>query len=160
MILLFKNKNAAIREDEAVFQRFMKNRHFIHFIGMIDPPKPGVSECAALVEFRHFRPGTQRNDLLSIRLLDWEDIIWKIISIPEEDMEYMESIVGECGLIIMKAVPATIDKGQIITFPVKNERTFLLLNAPGHPVFRNDPDLLKILLKAEALTVEKIQEKI
>lgn len=148
-----------VPENNNQFQEFMKNDYFIHYVGMLNPPRPGVSECGSLLEFTYFKPGTPRNELFIMRIVFWADIVWSIVSIPIKEKNLMEKIVDQCGLRIANGIPTMFADGKIQKFPADNERIFTLENKSGHLVYRNDPAINDQLIKTELEALEKIQKK-
>ena len=160
MINVIEDGGVPIPESDEQFQQFMKNEHLVHFVGMLMPPRPGVMECIDSIEQKHFKPGTLRNELFLMRIIDWSDIVWIMISIPIKDKNLAEAVSKECGLRIADGVPTVIDGKSIQTFPGNNERVFTFENEHGHPVYRNDPAVTKSILDAERATFEKTHKKL
>ena len=148
-----------VSETDEQMQEFMRNERFIHYVGMINPPRPGVSECITLLEHKHYQPKTPRNELFIMRLIDWNDIMWVIISIPIEEKNLMEAVADECGLRIADGIPTMISGGGVERFPISNERIFTLENKSGHLVYRNDPVINEVLLASEIETFDRITKK-
>jgi len=99
---LFKD---ATLDDVAEFVRDPRN---VHYIGMLLPPRPGVRLFSTRLEYEHYVPGTVRNGLYRIAIINREDIIWVLISIPKEDAPLAGKIAGECGLRFADGVPTII----------------------------------------------------
>lgn len=148
-----------IPKSDEHFQEFFKNERFMHYVGMISPPRLGVEEFVSLVEHRHFKPGTLRNELFIMRIIDLEDITWLIMSIPVEDISLAESAAGECGLRIANGVPTMISGNGFQRFPADNERVFTLENRSDHPTYRNDSVSERVILNAEQETVDRMKTK-
>lgn len=156
MIYVLEENGVAIRQELEQLKQFMGNEEFIHYVGMLIPPRPGVSECIALLEHRHFKPGTVRNHLLIMHMISWSEIIWSIASIPIAERSKMEEVADECGLRAVEGVPAMISGEGMDVFPVDNERTYTFENKADHPVFRNDPELNDKMIEAEFRSIERI----
>lgn len=159
MISVIEDGGIQIPESEEQFQQFMKGERLIHYVGMIAPPRPGVNEFISLLEHKHFKPGTPRNELFFMRIVEWGDIFWVIASIPSEDKIFAENIAKECRLRIADGIPTMISHKGIQTFPANNERVFTLENESEHPVYRNNPATHREILAAEQETVDRIHAK-
>lgn len=138
-----------VSENEKQFLEFMAVERFVHFVGMMNPPRPGVSECITLLEHTYYKPNTPRNELFIMRIVEWANMVWVIISIPTEERSFMEQIADSCGLRIANGTPTIIDGKGVRQFPANNERVFTLENKPGHLVYQNDDRLTRQLLDAE-----------
>ena len=147
-----------IDESFEQLEEFVKNKRFVHYVGMLVPPRPGVAECMTLVEHTHFKPGTEKNELFIMRIIEWSEMVWVMMSIPHEDKSLVEKIAKECGLRIANGVPTAFTRDSIQQFPVNNERIFTFENVSGHPIYRNDPGLDKTIFDAEKETMEKISK--
>ena len=121
-------------EDSRVF---FADPHYIHYAGMINPPRPGFADCIQMLEHMHFAPGTLRNDRFHMRVINWEGIIWGIVSIPTAEKELMERIAQVNGLRIANGIPVMLSGGGMHKFPVESKNLFVLENVSGHPVYCN-----------------------
>jgi len=147
---LFKNVTL---EDVAEFVRDPRN---IHYLGMIVPPRPGVRLFCTRLEYKHYIPGTVRNELFKIALINWEDIIWMLISIPKGDAPLAGKIAEECGLRFADGVPTIIASEGIVQFPVNESNLFTLENIPGHRIYGKSRVRFLDIIKEETRQVELI----
>ena len=132
---LVKDGGIEVAESPTDYQRFFADPSFIHYAGMLNPPRPGVLDCVQMLENIHYKPGSDRNHLFLLRLLDWQDILWTIVSIPIAEKANMERVAQVNGLRIANGVPTMFADGGIHSFPVSNDRVFTLENIHGHPVY-------------------------
>jgi hypothetical protein len=95
---LVNDDGTAVIESPVDYQRFFANPGFIHYAGMISPPRPGVDDCIQMLEHTNYKPGSDRNHLFVIRVLEWQDILWAIVSIPIAEKANMERIAQVNGL--------------------------------------------------------------
>ena len=95
-------------ETEEETELFFKNANFVHFVGMIAPPRPGIRLCITKLEHYHYPPGSDISNDFFMRLREWEDILWAIVSIPKNDIEIMQNVAKETGLIIADGLPCII----------------------------------------------------
>ncbi|MFC1594805.1 hypothetical protein ACFL3E_00035 [Patescibacteria group bacterium] len=146
-------------ETDDEVRAFVSDPKYTHFVGMLEPPRPGVIECITALELTHYKPDTPRNDDFHLRIINWSDIAWILVSIPTNEVCLMESTADACGLRIANGVPTMISQGEFSQFPANNERVFTLENKPGHPVYRNDPAITVALREGEREAVERIRNK-
>lgn len=132
---IVKDDQTTVEESEVDYQRFFADPKFIHYVGMLNPLRPGVPDCFHTLEFQYYKPRTARNHLYILRLLEWCDMLWGIVSIPIEEKHLMERAAKVNGLRVVDGVPTLFD-GGVHHFPVSNSRIFTLENVPGHPVYK------------------------
>lgn len=132
---IVKDDLSLIDESDEDLQRFFANPGFIHYVGMLNPPRPGVADCFQTLEFSYFKPETPRNHLYVLRILEWEEILWGIVSIPIEEKHLMEKSAQVNRLRIANGVPMMFMGDKCSQFPVSNDRVFTLENISGHPVY-------------------------
>ncbi len=125
-MLLARENGEPIEESAEASEAFFKREEFIHFICMLNPPRPGIRECIQLLEHTHYAMGTPANSHLWFRVLLWEDLTWGIVSIPFTDREYMESVAALCGLRISNSIPVMVNAKGMAPFPIHDLRTFML----------------------------------
>lgn len=150
-----KNKTIVIgdeetkEETEEESELFFSNQSFVHFIGMLNPPRPGVRLCFIELEHTYFPPEADINKDFFMRLLNWEGIIWGIVSIPKTEIDLMEEVAEKNGLRLINGIPCVFTQGGMELFPIKGiERVFTLENIPSHPIYADNPgEVNKILAK-------------
>lgn len=147
---------AKILHQSTDINELLKRRDFIHYIGMVNPPRPGVQECLTALEYTYFLPGTVLNDEFQLTVVEWNDIGWVIVSIPLTKASLMETVAHQCGLRIADGIPMMITGEGSERFPFANKNTYVLENQSGHPVYRNDPVVNEQLHNAEMETVGRI----
>lgn len=130
-----KDDGTLAEESENDLKTFMNDPYFIHYVGMLIPPRPGFDDCVQQLEFSYFKPGTKRNDLFHLRVISWEDIVWGVVSIPISEKRLMETVAAACRLRVANGVPCVISADGFKSFPFENSRMFTLENIPGHPVY-------------------------
>lgn len=143
-------------EDKKDIDKFFDDQKYIHYIGMISPPRPGVALCLTELEHTHYPPGSPKNDNFLLRILKWSEMVWVVVSIPISDKHLMEEVASKCGLRIANGVPTILSSSGDEQFPVNNERVFTLENKSGHPAYHNDPQVDKTIKEAELSEIEKI----
>lgn len=134
---IVKDQGILVEESDEELQKFVANPDFIHYVGMLNPPRPGLTDCMQTLEFKYFRPGTPRNELFNVRILEWEEIQWVIVSIPIKEKHLMERAAQVNRLRVADGVPTVFSGRGANQFPISNERVFTLENIPGHPIYTN-----------------------
>ena len=124
-------------ESNEAFQAFFEDPAYIHYIGMLLPPRPGVADTMQMLEFNHYRPNTPRNDLFQLRMVEWMEITWGIVSIPIAEKAFMEHIALVNSVRITDGVPTMFADGGMYRFPVDNPRIFTLENTRDHPIYQS-----------------------
>ena len=129
---------------------------YVHFVGMVMPPRPGVRLCFTKLEYTYFIPGTPRNQKFHFSALKWKEIIWAIASIPVKDAHLMEKVASETGLRITRNHLITADGEEF--FSLGTGRIFHLENIKEHPVYRSTPSEIQHFLEEETEEIEKIEK--
>ncbi len=137
---LVKDRGVTVNESPPDYQRFFASPGFIHYTGMLNPPRPGVEDCIQMLEQSYYKPGTDRNHLFIMRVLEWQDMLWVIVSIPIGEKAHMERVAQVNGLRVANGVPTMLSGDGVHRFPVSNDRVFTLENISGHPVYTNQGD--------------------
>lgn len=121
-------------ESESESRIFFADQQWIHFVGMAQ--RPGVADCLQTMEHSHYPPESDGNDNFHLRILQWEEIVWFITSIPRVDYKKMEAVALACGLRITNGVPRIINDKGLSSFPIDQDNVFTLENIPTHPIYR------------------------
>lgn len=136
MLVIDDGKGArTVNETDEQLQKFLENGQFMHFVGMYI--RPGVKEWISLLEHTHYIPRTPRNEFFQLRIIEWEDMIWFLVSIPVAERHLAEETAKKCGIRIADGVPTMFHREGVTRFPADNERVFTLENVSGHPVYRS-----------------------
>lgn len=143
-------------ESKAELEEFLRNQDYISFVGMIAPRRPGVQLCFVTLEYRYYIPDTPRNEKYFLRIFEWQNTVWAMVSIPREDKHLMEEVAAECGLRIADGIPHMISAEGVIPFPAGTNNVFTLENISGHEVYENDPQKNLLLMQDERAKIEKI----
>lgn len=144
-------------ESKEESEKFFSDPNFAHFIGMIAPPRPGVELCFVELEHTYFPPGTDINKDFIMRLLNWEGIIWGIVSIPKTEIDLIKEVAEKNGLKLVSGTPHAFTQEGIKPFPIKDsDGTFVLENISGHRIYANDSENTNKILDKEKSEVEKI----
>lgn len=154
--MLESAKGRALPESDQELQEFLRDPQFVHFVGSLQPVRPGVQLFMVKLEYLHFNPWSPRNDQLHLRIFDWHAMKWAMVSIPRSERHLAEKIAGECSVRISDGVPTLIAGGGVEKFPASNERVFSLENTARHPVYDNDPEIFRTVMEAEQREIERI----
>ena len=107
---------------------FVARPDLVHFIGM--PIRPSVAECMRRLEFTHYPPATDRNELFHINLIEWAKVTWALISIPGAEKGLMEQEARATGLALLWGPPRVSVNGTVQMFPFPSVRLFSLVGNP------------------------------
>ena len=134
-MVLLKDGGVQVEESDDDVRVFFGDPHFVHFVGMLSPPRPGVADCLQMLEHTHFASNTPRNDLFIMRIIEWGEILWGIVSIPVAEREHMDRIAQVNGLHAVRGSPVMIDAAGPHMFPIDCANLHTLENNRGHPVY-------------------------
>ena len=99
--------------------------------------RPGTQAFMEETENTHYTPGTERNALFNLNLLNWEGLVWCIIAVPIGDRALVEAILPRHGLRMVLGTPYMIGGGKAATFPMDGKDVFSLENTAAHYEARN-----------------------
>lgn len=145
--------------SDAEIRKFGEDKRFIHFAGLLNPPRPGVRLFAVKMEYFHFEPGTPKNDEFIFHIVNWEEMTFGVISIPKEYMDLAKKVAQEVGLRIADGIPHMLLGGQSRPFPMDTDNVFTLENVSGHAVYSSDPQTMFNLFAKENYEMEEIFRK-
>lgn len=149
-----------IIKDLLKFQESLKSPDFVWFIGMIDPPRPGVRLCFTKLEYMFYPPDTPRNESFMMGILGWDGILWGVVGIPVKEKEYMDEIASGIDLEIIPKIPCSISSAGIDFFPIKGKNVYMLINAETHPIFGcATKEEISDLFKEESEEIKRVIEK-
>lgn len=114
--------------------------------------RPGVRLFACKLEYTYYPPRSGKNYKFEMSLLKWPEdfpMLWAIMTVPIEDRPYVEEIAAQCGLKLANGIPLVLGGGKEQWFPMKSDRVWSLENTPDHPVYSNNPAVLKELEEKE-----------
>jgi hypothetical protein len=136
--------------------RFIKNPEFVHFVGIWCPPWPGFRLCVIRLELTHFPPGSEKGKDFWLRIFEWGNFLWAIVSIPQKKENLMKNIAKECGVKIVKRKIHTLTPSGVEEFPLNNHYNVFLLENPS--LYRITPEGIERLLKKESKEIKLIEE--
>ncbi len=123
-------------EDEKESEQFFSNPLYVHYVGLLQ--RPGVVDCAQMLEFHYYPVGTFANSFLHVRSIEWEGCLWVVISIPQGDRKKMERVTQVNRLRIANGIPCIISSKGLSRLPVPTDHVFTLENISGHPVYKQN----------------------
>ncbi len=127
------NRELLLDESDDALKRFFASPRFVHYVGEL---RRSVIECFAALEMTYFSPVTSRNHLFMMRIMEWEGILWGIVSIPAEDIRSMTNTARVARISIVRGAPVRLTDGETRLFPISNKRVFTLENESRHPIRR------------------------
>lgn len=114
------------------------------------------------LEYEHFSPFGEENDLLDVSMIDWPKddfkIRWVIISVPIEYKEHVYKIATECSLRIADGVPTVLGGGKVETFPVNGPTVYTIEYTSDNPVYNQNQKEIDNLKNEEKKKCEEIIE--
>jgi len=129
---------------------------WFHYTGLFYPQRPGVALFNVLLEYIFYKPNTEDNDKILMAIINWEDSIWSICSIPKEDFKNAEIVSKKTGLKIVHGVPVSISYEGIIPFLMNSNSVFTLEFRKKHPLYDLNFDE-QILITLEYELIQKIK---
>lgn len=136
-------------------QKFSEDSRYFHFVGMLDPPQPGVRILFARLEHDIFSPGTPRYELLKATVIKWSHKEWAMISIPKQEAGLVQKLAAQCGLLVAQGEPVMNYPEGPEEFPVRGngKNVFTLLNPPSHIIFSENAEEIRDVIGREILQV-------
>jgi len=141
---------------EEELRRFSNDERFVHFVGMATPRRPGVMLFAIKLEFWYFPPDTEKNDDFVLHRIEWQSMLWMVVSIPRQYMDLAKKIAAESGLRIVDGIPTIITPEGTQPFPMGSDNVFALENVPGHAVYGHEFGEIEKLLAQENEEITEI----
>jgi hypothetical protein len=106
---------------------FFNKPEFVHFIGLYHPSRKNLEACNEELEYTHFPPKTDINKDFNMRILEWQGLVWTIVSIPRTKIELMAKIADKNGLTLVNGTPRVFTAEGVKPFPIKDtDNTFVL----------------------------------
>ncbi len=115
-----------VNESPEEMAKFLADPHFIHYVLMVHPERPGSVDWMQTLEHLHFTPLTPRNDLLHVRVFEWGQIVWSIVSIPFKERAKAEDLLVRYGLRAADGVPVMLTGGGAHVFPWSSPQMFTI----------------------------------
>ena len=143
---------------EEKIQAFVNNTRFVHFLCLIIPRRPGVLLFSVKLEYSYFPPNTQKNEEYRLHMINWEDMTWSMISIPEEYSHMAHGVADEVGVRIADGIPHTSTDGlkTLRAFPIKGNNVFTIENVKESEVYVNDSKIIQRLYDEEDVQIQRI----
>lgn len=122
-----ENKVGSVAESDEALQAFVADPNWVHFVGALVREQLGA--VFTELENAHYPPGTPKNDLFHLRIMNWEEMQWVMVSIPAADKGLMEAAAAKHGMRVADGVPILVSAEGIKRFPADNDRVFHLAAA-------------------------------
>jgi len=120
--------------------------------------RPNAHLFVTQLEFKHYPPQTDKNDLFDFWCILWEGIPWAVVGIPEQDRHLADEVAAEAGLRIANGVPHLITGEGTITFPYDYRNVMTMENTPESRAY-DGAEAQKEMEKEEEAKVQDIYEK-
>jgi hypothetical protein len=118
-------------------------------IGMLSPPRPNFQKFMVALEHKHYSPDFQAlNDKFGLALVNFEGMIFGVITIPAGDRPKAEEIAKECGLRFADGTPVVIGPLGPMQFPVRGPSAWSVESVAGSEVYKG-PAVVDEMLSSE-----------
>ena len=93
--------------------------------------RPGAAEAVGVVQSNVF-PSDDANlsDAWEVRIMQWEGLVWEVISIDEQYLSEVAKYFLACGFRIVDGVPTMLEGQNVRQFPIHTAKTYTLENLP------------------------------
>lgn len=135
-------------------KEFYSDPNKVNYACMGVPARPGVKLFLSTLEYKWFPPGTVKNALFTLTLLEWEDMLWDVVTIPKECEEHAKATAKMTGMRIANGVPVLLST-TISTFPIGGDNVFSVENCSDHPIYKGSM-YREAFIKLERKLVEKM----
>lgn len=159
--------------DEESLKRLVKEAQdpfWVHYVGMLNPPRVGVTEFAHTLEHKYFTPDTKKNNYFHCNVLMWKDIMWAVVSIPLSLNNLAEEIINQVNLRAADGVPTVFGMGPATGiasmrekieetcefFPLNGGNVFHLEYKKKHAAYDNSQVGIKQMLEEEKERLDEV----
>lgn len=126
---LMSDGNALELENFAHIVALNKREDVINICVMMD--RPGAAEAVAIVEANVFPSDDEMlSDAWEVRIMQWENLMWQIVTIRDEHLDMVSKYFLACGFRIVDGIPTIIQGDEVRQFPIHTPKTFTLENLP------------------------------
>ena len=116
--------------------------------------RPGGLFFSTFLEYTSYGPSTPSNDRFSIRVLEWDEMTYAVVSIPIGDRAKAEEAAARAELRIVDGVPTAFTAEGVCFFPIDGGNTFTLESL--RPSYRGIADM-KEARRLERAEVDAIE---
>jgi len=93
--------------------------------------RPGAAEAVAIVEANVFPSDNEvLSDSWEVRIMQWEGLMWQVVSIKDEHLDPVAKYFLACGFRIVDGIPTVLEADGMRQFPIHTPKTFTLENLP------------------------------
>ena len=139
--------------------------------------RPGTQLFATRVEFEHFPPTNEElSNSWDLAMVNWQSIVWTVISVPIRYSNDLRKIAAECGLRFADGIPTivchpdqSIGEGKIVKgmrvihFPVDGKYAYHLENHGESPVGiyqgLQSPDIQRAQRRREIQLINQVRRR-
>ncbi|OGI26284.1 MAG: hypothetical protein A3J76_04600 [Candidatus Moranbacteria bacterium RBG_13_45_13] len=136
-------------------QESAKDSRYFHFVGLLDPPQPGIRLLFARLEHEHYLPGTPCYNSLKVAIIEWNRKEWVVLSVPWREAGLVQKVASQCGLQVIQGAPLMNRPEGLEQFPISGngDNVFTLLNPPDHLLFSGRAGEIRAMLYRETFQV-------
>ena len=119
--------------------KWFEDKSNIHFIIMMNPPRPGGLLFSTVLEYKFYPPRTRKNEEFIFHIIRWESMVYAVVSIPMKDKHIAEAVCKKTGMRIADGIPTLLIGGEkkAKQFPIRGENAFSIENEPDHPMYKS-----------------------
>jgi hypothetical protein len=118
--------------DYRCLEELARHSGRLHLVALGE--RPGVYQFTRQLELVYFPPRTPRNVDFEYRAVQWEGMIWALLSIPEKSRRFAERLAAKIGLRLADGVPTAFssdDPSSPAFFPMRGNDVWTLEFAKG-----------------------------
>jgi hypothetical protein len=127
----------------------------VALVCMVGPRRIGILSFIVFLEHRYFPPGTPKNELFQVVMMEWQEMKWCVVVIPEKDVKTGDDLAASLGLRRADGVPTLLSAAGVVRFPLDQDNVFTIENVPGHFAYHNDPGQNRTAIDFEDEAVDR-----
>lgn len=146
-----------IEKTNEQVQQYCSDKNLISYIIYMVPRRPGVYLFSLLLENIFFPPGTKENEDFQFHIINWEEMVIGIITIPKKKEIYATEIMKVSGNRVADGIPMMITDGRVVSFPISGDNIFTLENEEGHPMYKGN-NARDMMISIENQIISEIED--
>lgn len=149
------NKNTQEEKKEELLE-FFNNPAFAHFIGIINPPRPGIMLCFVKLELIYLSDKIDSYEQCFLQVWNSNGVIAATISVLQNKFNLVEKAAAQSGLKIIYGVPEAILCAETNMFFRNNGTIFTFENIPDYDIYTGNQKKIDQLLEKQKREIDKI----
>jgi len=132
---------AVIKSSMRELKTFALEHGRFHVVSIAE--RPGLLAWMQRLELTYYPPGTHRNLLFHFHMIQWDELMWSMISIPAAGERLARRSAEKTGMRIADGVPLVITAEDRKWFPIKERNVWSLESDGSQLQGIVTPDMLK-----------------